>query len=267
MVTTIIGVVAVTIAVVLGVALNRLTRRRTSDPDVGPTITDIASQALALAVLFLAFVLVDSSASYSRAAQAAVAEADVVDHMFELAAYSPEPQRQRIEGAVVCYARAILAYEWDQMDRGRSPVASVWSTRIRDTFAQIKEVDSGVFQMLVDADRARSTARRDRIVEETSSTPTTVTALMIITLALSLGAFAFGLPRRNNRGHVVVLAAVTLVLCGALLLIHDLEHPFSGPTHIAATAMRDTAADDAEDYLGTYPAASLRCDHNGKALE
>ena len=26
----------------------------------------------------------------------------------------------------MCYARALLAYEWDRMDRGRSPVASVF---------------------------------------------------------------------------------------------------------------------------------------------
>jgi hypothetical protein len=37
----------------------------------------------------------------------------------------------------------------------------------------------------------------------------------------------------------------------ALLPIHDLELSFSGPMHIASSAMRDTADDNAQDYFDT----------------
>src|SRR5918997_149879 len=138
-----LGVAAVMAALIAGLLLRRLAGREIGEPDT--TMADLASQGLTLAILFIAFVLVDASASYNRASAAATAEADVVDHMYELAEYAPEPQRRQLAASTVCYARAILHHEWPAMERGRSPVASQWSTRLRRIFAQLP-ADSSLFE-------------------------------------------------------------------------------------------------------------------------
>lgn len=263
----VVSVAVLVAAVVAGLVANRLTRSRVGDQDNGVAITDLAGPALTLAILFLAFVLVESAESFSRAGAAAVAEADVVDHIFELGLYAREPQRQLIAGAVVCYARAIEHHEWSNMDKGRSLIASTWSTRVRSVFAELKADDSTLFEMLVQADKDRSSARRERITEESLDTPAAVSGLTVSALAISLGVFAYAIPRRKNAGQIGTLIAVTLLLSGSLLLIHDLKHPFSGFTAIAPVAIQDAGIDDAEDYFGDYPDKPLPCDDTGQATD
>lgn len=261
-------VVGASLAVGL-VANHRLRDRLLTSDDPGPSVADVIGQALTLAVLFLAFVLVGASDSYSRAETAAGAEADVVDHMFELANYGPDPQRQDIQAGLVCYTRAIVAYEWKNMGRGRAPEASHWSTGIRDSFAQLGRVDDErsqtLFSMLVDADRDRSTARRERINEATNTTPAAVYAIVLVTVAVSICAFAFAIPRRRNRAHVATLLILSLLLLSTLVLVRELELPFNGLARIGPSAMLDTAGDIGADYADAYGPAGLPCDRTGRA--
>lgn len=257
-----LGIAAVVVALIAGFVLRRFADREVGEPDT--TMADLAAQGLTLAILFIAFVLVDASASYTRASAAATAEADVVDHMYELAEFAPEPQRRQLAAATVCYARAILRHEWTAMDRGRSPVASEWSTRLRRIFAQLP-ADSSLFELLVAADSQRSHARRERITEQTTSTPDLVLALMVASLVVSVGAMAFAVPRRRQ-GHASTLVAVTMLLALTILLIEDLERPFTGLASVEPIAITDVAADDSEDYTADYPTVSLPCDETGRAL-
>jgi len=152
----VVALAAIVAAVVVGLIANRRLRPRLlPDEQDSMSLSDVINQALTLAVVFLAFVLVGNSESYDRARQAAVAEAGVVDHVFELAEYAPEPQRRQIQGAMVCYARAVVAYEWPHMDLGRSKIASMWSIRVRDNFRSIERSDS-LFQLIDEADQQRS---------------------------------------------------------------------------------------------------------------
>jgi Protein of unknown function (DUF4239) len=257
-----LGGAAVVVALIAGLVLRRVARRDIGEPDT--VMADLAAQGLTLAILFLAFVLVDAAESYTRASAAATAEADVVDHIYELAEFAPEPQRRQLTAATVCYARAIVHHEWSTMDRGRSAVASGWSTRLRRVFAQMP-TDSNLFEMLVKADSQRSQARRDRITEQTTSTPDLVIALMIGSLAVSVGAMAFAIPRRRP-GHAATLVAVVLLLVATLLLIEDLERPFTGLASVGPEAIVDAAADDSEDYRVDYPQVPLPCDDTGAIL-
>lgn len=63
-----------------------------------------------------------------------------------------------------------------------------------------------------------------------------------------------------------VVGGLTVLLGATLLLVRDLEKPFSGPTAIRPVAMLDTAQDDTEDYLATYPRVPLPCDTGGNAV-
>jgi hypothetical protein len=94
----------------------------------GASVADLVAPVQLLAALFLAFVLAQSSQSYARARTAALNEAEVVDAAFETGDYLPEPQREAVQGALVCYTRAVIGPEWRTMQQGQqSPVPSIWT--------------------------------------------------------------------------------------------------------------------------------------------
>ncbi|CAM5467650.1 hypothetical protein [Streptomyces narbonensis] len=50
---------------------------------------------------------------------------------------------------------------------------------------------------------------------------------------------------------------------GSLLLIADIDRPFSGQIHISSTAMEDTVGDIGEDFAEDHPGRPLSCDAQG----
>ncbi|MFE9636097.1 hypothetical protein [Streptomyces sp. NPDC006463] len=51
---------------------------------------------------------------------------------------------------------------------------------------------------------------------------------MVISLAATVGAFAFGLPRRRGASHFVLLFVLAGLLTGSLLLIETSTSPSPG---------------------------------------
>ncbi|MFD6371945.1 hypothetical protein ACFWGM_33635, partial [Streptomyces roseolus] len=137
--TMILTVVIIAAALAVGLFANQVRRRRrAADGGDGEeaSVSDLVSPLETLAVLLVAFVIVLAAESYGAASTAVEAEAGRVDQLYEVADYAPEPQRERLQAAAVCYARAIQAVEWPLMADGgeKSPVASVWSSDFRTHF-------------------------------------------------------------------------------------------------------------------------------------
>lgn len=260
-----IAIIAVVIgALIIGLIANRLYRRRLlGDNEEGPSMSDVLTQALTLAILFMAFILVESSVSFANARGAAIAEADAVDTLYETAGYAAEPNRQNISGKVVCYARAIVAHEWDHMDQGRAPEASVWSSGLRREFKAVYDADEGIFGDLVAADNSRSTSRRERLQVAVPKTPMPVYILILTTVGLSVAGFVFALSTRRHRAQTVAVVVLALLLTASLLLIRDLERPFDGLSKVTSTEMIDTRDDITQDFIDDYGADKLPCDDTG----
>ncbi|WUQ08604.1 hypothetical protein OG259_36560 [Streptomyces sp. NBC_00250] len=116
-----ITIVIMAAALAAGLFANRLRRRRAEEAagDEEASISDLISPLETLAVLLVAFVIVVAAESYGTAGTGVGSEAHRVDQLYEVADYAPEPQREGVQGAAVCYARAIMTYEWPAMvDRG-----------------------------------------------------------------------------------------------------------------------------------------------------
>lgn len=86
---------------------------------------------------------------------------------------------------------------------------------------------------------------------------------MVVSLAATVGAFAFGLPRKRGPSHLVLLSVLAVLFTGSLLLIQDIDHPFDGQIRITDQAMRTTAEDISEDFAEDHPKAALPCDGTG----
>ncbi|MFD5327980.1 hypothetical protein [Streptomyces sp. NPDC127092] len=264
----------ITIAIMLaalaaGLFANHLRRRRAKPEGDGDgeesSVSDLISPLETLAVLLVAFVIVVAAESYGAAGTAVGAEAHRVDQLYEVADYAPEEQREGVQADAVCYARAIMTYEWPKMtDAGeKAPEASVWSSDFRRHFKALAQQDNNTFELLVKADDERSVARQTRLSEAMPAIPTVVYWFMVVSLAATIGAFAFGLPRRRGPSHYVLLVVLAGLFTGALLLIEDIDKPFSGQIRITNEAMSETAADIAEDFATDHPGRPLPCDGTG----
>ncbi|MBC6448002.1 bestrophin-like domain [Actinokineospora xionganensis] len=208
----VVTVVAVLVALVAGLLANRFVRDRVVGPDAeGTTVRDLLSPLETLAVLVLAFVLVAASESFGEVEDAAGMEAKMVDHRFEVAEYAPAANRERIQADAVCYAKAVRSLQWPAMADGKSSSRPVWTADLRAAFKEM-EIESAPFEMLVEADKERSSGRRQRLAESTPAIPDVVYWFMSVTLMVMAAAFAFSLPRRRNRAEIVTLTVLTALL-------------------------------------------------------
>ncbi|MER7949362.1 hypothetical protein ABTY59_18420 [Streptomyces sp. NPDC096079] len=261
-----ITVVAIATALALGLTAGRRRRRRPAgDEDAEASFGDLISPLETLAVLLVAFVIVVAAESYGAASAAVEAEAGRVDQLYEVADYAPEPQRERLQAAAVCYARAIEAAEWPLMAEGgsKSPVASVWSTDFRRHFKELAHGGDPTFPLLVAADDERSKARQTRISEASPAIPSFVYWFMVVALAATVGAFAYGLPRDRRPAHLVLLYVLAGLFTGSLLLIEDIDSPFTGRIRITGEVMRQASEDITEDFTADHPTGTLPCDADG----
>lgn len=113
-------VVVVVVGLLAGLIANRFLRQHiVKDDEQGPAPQDILTSVEIFAALLIAIVLVDASATYSTARNAAADEANVVDNMFEATGYIKE-ERIKVgpQSSLVCYARAVRGPSWEAMANG-----------------------------------------------------------------------------------------------------------------------------------------------------
>ncbi|MGW0468238.1 bestrophin-like domain [Streptomyces sp. NPDC003027] len=259
-----ITIVVAALALIAGVVTHWVLRSRLEAQETPfLTVRDFVLPLQSLTIFVLAFVLVTASASNGKADDAARKEAGVVDHMFEVADFAPDPQRQRLQADVVCYARAVRAFEWPAMAEGHgAPQPSVWTTDFRASLKQMG-TDAPAFGMLMAADKERSQARQTRIAESTPAIPSAVYWLMLAALAFLVLTLALCLPRTNTALVTGGLILLTALLTSVLLVIRDVERPFSGVIQIPATAISGVESDITDDYRTAYGPARLPCTDDG----
>ncbi|MEV8320899.1 hypothetical protein AB0Q95_42785 [Streptomyces sp. NPDC059900] len=257
-------IVVAVLALLAGLAANRFLRPRLmSDDDSGMAVKDLVGPLLTLTVLLLAFVLVTASGSYGKAEVASRGEARALDQLTEISEYAPAAQRERIQADAVCYARAVRTQEWPAMADGNGSTApSVWSTDVRRSFRDLE--GKPVFGMLVAADNKRSDEREERLTQATPSIPNAIFWFLLATLVITVVALAVCLPRRNNRGQLIVLTVITALLTVTLCIIRDVDRPFGGITSVDPTAITEVERQATRDFLAHHEAADLPCDDNGK---
>ncbi|WP_433335961.1 hypothetical protein [Spirillospora sp. CA-294931] len=264
-----IAIVAVlAVALVAGVGVNLWWRKRAgrTDSEGCASPRDLLGPVLTLAVLVLAFVLVQASGSFSAARDAAGNEADAIDHLYETAAYTAPPQRQRIQADMVCYSRAVINHEWDMDDGKLSSVPSVWSTDVRGAFGEVVKGAGAAFGMLVAADKTRAVERRKRTDESAAKTPKAVYWLVLLALVTALVGFALQIPATRNIAQIATMVAVTTLLALVLLLIRDLEQPFTGLVTVKTDPVAQIAGQLSRDFTATYPGVRLPCDATGRRV-
>ncbi|WP_367047072.1 hypothetical protein [Streptomyces sp. Je 1-332] len=256
-------IVVAVVALLAGLAANRFLRPRLmADDDSGMAVKDLVGPLLTLTVLLLAFVLVTASGSYGKAEVASRGEARALDQLTEIADYAPAAERQRVQADAVCYARAVRTQEWPAMADGDGSAApSVWSTDMRRSFRTLE--GKPVFGMLISADNKRSDEREERLTQATASIPGAIFWFLLATLTITVVALAVCLPRRNNRGQLIVLTVITALLTATLCIIRDVDRRFGGIIDVKPTAITEVERQANRDFLAHNEAGDLPCDDQG----
>lgn len=260
-------VVCLLTAVAAGLVANRFVRPFAKSEVQGVKLEALVSPMVTLSVLLLAFVLVQTFASFGRARDSAGDEARKVDFLFETAGYAPPRQAVELQAAVACYARVMAELEWPTTGEGRTArEASVWTGQMRGVYATlIEQGGEQPFPILIATDKERGEARSRQLTEARPALPTAITILMIGATTIGLFVLAtFTLPTVQRNTQMFALGGLTIVLVVVQLAIADLDRPYSGVIRVSPTDLERVAGDLGEDFAEDHTGRPLPCDEQGR---
>jgi hypothetical protein len=196
---------------------------------------------VAYAVL-LAFVVIAVWQDYEAARHTVESEANELAGIYFLADRFSEPDRVRVQDLARSYARAVAEEEWPLMERGEmSPRASSLLSELRSRLL-VLDPRTNAEQVLYDRALTQvhevANARRLRVLEVQQGIPDILWVVLVgggvITVCFT---YLFGL--KNNWAHVLMVAALTLVITSILFTIGSFDYPFTGGTRLQPTAFEE----------------------------
>lgn len=193
-----------------------------------------------LLALILGFLIVEAYSDYSTASSEAQSEATQLILAYRMAELFDEPQRTKIQAAVIVYINSIHDEEWPGMTArvGGHPKTNANRTKLWLTVRNLKlnnEKEITAYDKLVDhlGDAAVLRNERLRIVHEHIPRPLWYLFFGVaIVSILFLGLFG----NTNPVQHRIMAALVALVLGSCIFLIEILDNPYKGPLKIEPDA-------------------------------
>lgn len=151
----------------------------------------------------------------------------------------PEPQRQQIQQLAHSYAQAVIDEEWPLMGQGQeSPHAWAIVDNLRRSIDSIEPSTASeqtLYSRQVTDFDDMTNDRRIRLLESREGIPPILWTVLLIGAPLIIGfTYLFGL--KSFRGHLVMVAVLTVVIATVLFTIKTLEYPFTGDTRVTPGA-------------------------------
>jgi protein-S-isoprenylcysteine O-methyltransferase Ste14 len=196
---------------------------------------------VAYAVL-LAFMLIAVWQDYKMAQTNVESEAHELAGVYFLASQLPEPERTHVQDLTRTYARVVVEQEWPMMEQGQtSPRADSLVRQLRLELLQFDPRTRGEQVLyergLTDLHNAID-ARRSRLLEVREGIPNLLWVVLVVGGVITVSfTYLFGL--KSNVAHALMVAALTLLICGILFTIGEFDYPFSGVVEIRPDAFRE----------------------------
>ena len=213
--------------------------RRREQNDVAGFI--FAVLGVAYAVL-LAFVVIAVWQDYKTAQADVESEAHELAGVYFLASRWPEPDRTRIRDLIRTYVKVVVVEEWPMMDRGQtSPRAESLIRQLRSKMLELDPHTKGgqvLYERGLTQLHDATDARRTRLLEVREGIPDLLWVVLVLGAVITVSfTYLFGL--RSNLAHALMVAALTLVICGILFTIGEFDYPFSGVAEIRPDAFKE----------------------------
>ncbi len=248
--TLFLALVIIVVFAGLAIALMLFLRRhapaggRFTDSDRAAGVFGVLGTAFAI---LLGFVVLLAFDSYSSAKANAAKEATAVADSFQTAELFPTV-RTDFQGAVICYARAVIHQGWPAMrDAHESPIVEGWAYRVERLTESLPAVGSkqsdGFTAMLAIRD-SREEARRERLSEAGHTVPAIMWVLFLMSCIAPLLFICFWAdPDEPALVQAAIMGSVASLIIAAILAVMVLDSPFSGETgSITPKSMRYSLA-------------------------
>lgn len=253
-------VVAGVVAAGVGLAVRR--GRRLSQLDTGPWSSTLSYIATAYGVV-IGFSILFLFGGFADARHAVGDEATSVGTAFEeMRVFGAEAVP--VQGALICYAEAVVTYDWPAMRDGTSaPEVDRAYSDIVVALGAVDEPLSGTLQPAIATNVVAqvgniSTARESRLVAAATELPTLLWILLLGGgLLVIVLIYVVTLPASPPAQAVLVgrAAAFTMIL---VLLVFALNNPFApGPGRVSPALIEQTAQTMAAE---APQAAEVPCD-------
>jgi uncharacterized membrane protein YraQ (UPF0718 family) len=236
------GLLIVTVSVLVAVAGLALVQRlvpsqlRQEHNDVAGFIYAVLGVIYAV---LIALMVIAAWEDFAEARDTVEREASELDDVFRLAHPLPDPEGRQLQELARSYAQVVVGEEWALMAQGRtSPRA--WDLLDGMTL-QLEEVevrtkaDQVLYGEALDRTNELADARNARLVEAGEGIPTVLWGVLVVGGIMVVGfTYLFGLE--NSLVHMLMVAALALVISSVLFTIGVLEHPFSGDVRVGPEA-------------------------------
>jgi Ni/Fe-hydrogenase subunit HybB-like protein len=214
--------------------------------------TDVAGFIFAgVAVLYavlLAFVVITGWETLNSAHATTYTEADQLSNVYWIARGLPAPQGLAIEDLTLRYAHTVIDREWPLMNEGKSsPVAQALLTQIRAgvfRFSPRTSQQQVLYEQAVVSVNGLTAARSDRLDAITEEVPEPIWVALIVG-AVIVVAFCLLFGLKSMAVHIGMVLAIAALITICLILIKDMQFPFSGNPHVGPEAF--------EVFLRTIP--------------
>jgi hypothetical protein len=212
---------------------------REENNDVAGSIYSVLGTAYAVLLAFVAIVVWEN---YETAESTVESEANELAGIYFLANRFSDSERAQVHELARSYARVVVKEEWPLMEQGKT--SSRASSLLSELRSSLQHLDTRTDTELVLYDQGLTrfhdlaNARRLRLVAATEGLPGILWVILlgggVITVCFT---YLFGL--KSNWAHALMIAALTLVICGILLTISLLEYPFAGEVKVQPGAFEE----------------------------
>jgi uncharacterized membrane protein len=166
-------------------------------------------------------------------------EANELAGIFWFAHTLPQPEGRHIQELVRSYAEVVVEEEWPLMAQGKSS-PEAWATldELRATIlglnpppAQQTGYDQMRYNQMLEQLHSLGDARRERLLVAEQGLPVILWIVLILGGVITVGfTYLFGL--QNTLVHVLMVAALALIISISLFTVSALDYPFQGDIRI-----------------------------------
>jgi hypothetical protein len=193
---------------------------------------------VAYAVL-LGLVLVAVWGQWDAANAVATDEAGELAEVFWTAHSLPQPQGRHLQELARSYARVVVDEEWPSMQQGRaSPEAWDLLDEMRGTIQGLHpttDAQQALQGQALERIHGVASARRERLLDAGEGLPAILWVVLMVGGVIVVGfTYLFGL--QNTATHVLMVAALAMIISLTLLTVAALDYPFRGDVRIHPAA-------------------------------
>jgi len=232
-VSIVVGAIVTAVVVAVAVATMLLVRRRApagsrfSDGDRASGVFGVVATGFSVLLGFIVFLAFES---YDEARSGAEAEARIVVQQLETAQFFAPDDATRLSGELVCYARYVVASEWEQMaDGALGEAVNPWGVALYRTVRDVvpaSDTQQSAYDRWMDQTAAREDARQSRVHGAEGLIPLPLWLVLFVvsaTVFVFLLFFADSAERAATQG--LLMGSVTLVITLLLCLLAFFDHP------------------------------------------